>query len=133
MTQTKNINSQPNVQQMSPSMSQDDIVSTMNSIPIIQTNQKDSIQATVVPQPEINVQPNINSNIVQDSNSIPEIKPIVPKHINMQPIQQSNMNPLQQQVVNQQFSQPPIANGFIEQNNIVQPQSENTNINNQGI
>jgi len=129
MTQLENINQQPSIQPQVQNMQQGISVQSIPVMPISQSN-----MAPVSPQP-INNEQQTPMTIVQDENTIPEIKPVVPEHINIQPVQQSNMQLIQQQVVNQQPNPTIVTNGFTGQNNIVQPQIDNTNINinNQGI
>ena len=129
--QAENINTPQNIQQQMPNiqqesaMSQEQIINSINSIPVIQPNME-----TVTIQPEVN--PQIQTMNQLNNTQIPEIKPIVPEHINIEPVYQETPQSVEQQVVNTQFNQPMVPNEVLNQN--MPQQSENQNINkSQGI
>ena len=124
--QAENINTNQNIQQQMPNIqkestiSQEQIINSINSIPVIQPNME-----PVTLQKEVNTQ---TLTVNQSNNTqIPEIKPIVPEHINIEPIYQENPQPIEQQVVNTQFNQSMVSNEVLNQNITQQPESQNIN------
>ena len=124
--QAENINTNQNIQQQMPNIqkestiSQEQIINSINSIPVIQPNME-----PVTLQKEVNTQ---TLTVNQSNNTqIPEIKPIVPEHINIEPIYQENPQPIEQQVVNTQFNQSMVSNEVLNQNITKQPESQNIN------
>lgn len=84
------VNLQTAIQQPVQNVSQEEIINAMNSGRVIPKNQSQTTNVSVQPQPEINTGQQIN-NYNLSNNVIPEIKPIQPSRINVQPSQQTGV------------------------------------------